>query len=417
MYSNFIITLCAILLIFILIFWLLYITRPINKINRQIDDIYDIENDALDTHNSVALQKLVNKDVAFIKNIRLKDITPKTENHIHHVITKFDKLTEGLKNGAIIVRPPNTTNTANNFNDDFNAFTNDYIFNLDLTEAINAENNIKNKIYDNKIKQAQQNANTNKDKINNFLNVSKHFEDDKQNVHDSAITSEIGKEYAKLKQTNGNKAHVDLKDIHKYIDESKLSLQEKARAKNVASVMHDTNTDVISIGDHEYNVLSNVWQRANAPENINAKEDIKQSIVSNLLDCYENKNSDNPVCSVGRITRVMSSLMFLDKGNEELGKFVSSSEYRNNALEDAQKILQKNIEKYKKEGDTNMASYAKTFDDPKANDKIPKEQLETVKKQFEKSVEKDVVEYCVDKKDKLPADMVEQIMVGIRTML
>ncbi len=95
--------------------------------------------------------------------------------------------------------------------------------------------------------------------------------------------------------------------------------------------IRDVNEKVSSIDSNEIEILNLVWSRINSDELKDNKEDLKQTLMNQLAEMIEH---NVPVCSTGRVTRLVDTLNVVDP----LINIKSSTDIRQEMLLKASKI-------------------------------------------------------------------------------
>lgn len=168
---------------------------------------------------------------------------------------------------------------------------------------------------------------------------------DSQNVHDSAAYTEIEEQFLQVREENRNLPKKDLRNYDELTNWLRVKAAEKAddssyKVDKVLSFLNN-NYPLKSIrGDvNEQDVIVNVWRRAHDPDNIGAKEQIKEAMLDSVVDCVE---GDTVVCITGRTAKIWKSLATLDK-NPKIGIIKTKQALRNEIFEKAAAIVAEHV--------------------------------------------------------------------------
>lgn len=156
------------------------------------------------------------------------------------------------------------------------------------------------------------------------------YTSDAQNVHDSQVNKD-------LRRTLGiigvNSLTADQRK--RAIDEIGRYCAGDTRALTALSRVRPDNA-VTALGTTEYDVLAAVWQRAEHPENVNARDSIRSAVKDALADATDNHG--NVVCVGGRCARVVGALTQLDF-NPQVGQIGSFQMFRNEIIDGAKRVV------------------------------------------------------------------------------
>ena len=130
---------------------------------------------------------------------------------------------------------------------------------------------------------------------------------DTQNVHDSGVNRYIIDAVKKL----DNQVLRPFDDIHAeilaYLNSS--THECVADALDVLKMIKDTNMYHDGTHKTETEILSLVWQRIHEPVNAQCINDLKESLLTQLIDC---KTDGMIMCGGGRIARILQTLECID---------------------------------------------------------------------------------------------------------
>lgn len=216
---------------------------------------------------------------------------------------------------------------------------------------------------------------------------------DSQNVHDSAISDNLIEQYKRIKQHSGGQQTMD--DIYKYIAEHQHEIKNINKVNNALFMMNRGTNPPGFGGDTETDILEQIWNRIHSPENKNNIEQLKVSLFEQIADC-------DGVCLTGRVSRVISSLAYLDH-DKEIGILKNKQILRNELMEELGKILNKNISQLDKE------DQEKYHQNTSENEKI-KEMKEQTKKEMQALTESEQFNKLpIEQRNQILKESIEQI--------
>ena len=143
---------------------------------------------------------------------------------------------------------------------------------------------------------------------------------DSQNVHDTTVqrhikhTIEKLRKLAKYNEYASNKKKT-ITEIREMINQAEILTKKKMLALKALNAIEKENIHIYNIDMTETEVLALVWNRCHSIENKYNIDNLKQNLINQLIDCIVN---DKPVCSQGRISRVIMTLQKVD-ADESLG--------------------------------------------------------------------------------------------------
>lgn len=129
---------------------------------------------------------------------------------------------------------------------------------------------------------------------------------DSQNVHGSAVQNAAKQKLQTIQHSSNNNNSTD---FIKYLE--KHSSQQNAAAIRVYDSL---SSSIHSKYDKsEQDVFKSVWERINAPENQERRDEMSSVFIANLASGIER---DSVVCSTGKIMRMIGSLDAMDANHE-----------------------------------------------------------------------------------------------------
>lgn len=278
---------------------------------------------------------------------------------------------------------------------------------------------------------------------------------DPQNAHDHQVIISLKEKYQRLIELykdgpeieelkKAGLSEVEIKEaktmdcineIYQYALR-KLDINDKKKIEEVLTEISKgfIITSLDPNGVKENWILTLIWDRINHPENEQNKENMKEALIHQLLDCIQTTQEmfgdmiqiitplgDTPhvVCINGRIARLISSLSLLDKDPILSKPELDEKEISNLAYMKAYSILQKNLKRKvpknkgfnRLEGKCMEEIYIK---DPEKLENDEKELL----KHFETHVRKEIThslkkEYQEIISPKLLNDIIDKSLMGI----
>jgi hypothetical protein len=165
------------------------------------------------------------------------------------------------------------------------------------------------------------------------------WQSDSQNVHDTAIFTELQEQLALVEENNKLIPNIHTKDFNDVVNWLKVRYgNEPDKAAKIQRVITylSNNYPIGSMpGHNEQDIIVAVWQRSFDPENKSRINDIRESLGDAVLDCFE---GTSVVCLTGRISKIWQALAKLDK-NPDIGILKSKQLIRNEIYERCAKIV------------------------------------------------------------------------------
>lgn len=244
---------------------------------------------------------------------------------------------------------------------------------LQLQEAIEAtrikvkEDLLQNKVTsDNKLKTTT-----------DYLDRSKGWTTDTQNVHDSSVQKTMRNTIANLAKKNMDIVPppgepVPSIAVVEYMNEnaSKFSPETRKKAKFALDTMNRSTNIHAGLEHNEQQILDMVWRRSFAAENQHHADDIREMTVNSLADMvtdvgYDGKPQLTSVCSSGRIARAVDALTVLDQ-DATFGQQgpMTLNAIRNSVFDYSQEALQNHLQLAKESTDPRFQTLAQSYSDP-----------------------------------------------------
>lgn len=223
------------------------------------------------------------------------------------------------------------------------------------------------------------------------------WQSDSQNVHDTAIYTELMEQLTQVMEENKKIENIQTKDYQDVVTWLKVRYSNDPvkldKVQKVISFLNHNYPIGSMPGFHEQDIIVAVWQRSFDPENKAKQADIREALGDSILDCYE---GSNVVCMTGRISKIWQALATQDK-NPEIGVMRTKQTIRNEIFERSAKIVNDLIGENGTASDMLKSAYLNNESTEQVN-----ELIECMKQQIEQLRE--------DYKDLLPADQLDQII-------
>lgn len=159
---------------------------------------------------------------------------------------------------------------------------------------------------------------------------------DRQNVHDFAVVKSYTGRYNRLKslvsdpiktaeelgisvnEYKESKIYETLAEInHEFIDKHHNDKDFDTKCSALQSVLLTISHAFTVVFLHDETtedwIITQLWERIGQNKSEFIRTDLKEMLFTNLIDCME---EDGPVCIVGRVSRVLSTLTLLDEDDE-----------------------------------------------------------------------------------------------------
>ena len=223
------------------------------------------------------------------------------------------------------------------------------------------------------------------------------WQSDSQNVHDTAIYTELMEQLAQVMEENKKIENIQTKDYQDVVTWLKVRYSNDPvkldKVQKVISFLNHNYPIGSMPGFHEQDLIVAVWQRSFDPENKAKQADIREALGDSVLDCYE---GSNVVCMTGRISKIWQALATQDK-NPEIGILRTKQTIRNEIFERSAKIVNYLVGENGTASDILKTAYQNNESTEQVN-----ELIECMKQQIEQ-LREDYVEL-------LPADQLDQII-------
>ncbi len=164
------------------------------------------------------------------------------------------------------------------------------------------------------------------------------WQSDSQNVHDSAIYSELRNQIYLVINSNRSIPNIENHDYKEIINWLRIKYSGDPRRIDVEKVISTINNNypVGIIPDiNEQDVIKAVWQRSFDPLNHKTSHQIRSLLCDAVCDCVER---GSVVCMTGRVSKIWQTLARVDY-NETIGILRTKQAIRNEILQKAAKIV------------------------------------------------------------------------------
>jgi hypothetical protein len=151
------------------------------------------------------------------------------------------------------------------------------------------------------------------------------LKNDSQNVHDSGVQASMRQAVRRLMaETNVDKGKVykNLQDIRIYINNLPDSDRKKDALKAL-DAMERNDMPLSSTQMKEVDTLALVWERMQQKQHEENRDMLKSNFVNELAECIE---FGEPVCSTGRVSRVLDTLNQVDSAVNIKPSYVLTNE-------------------------------------------------------------------------------------------
>jgi hypothetical protein len=203
---------------------------------------------------------------------------------------------------------------------------------------------------------------TKKEAVNVFVDNSITNTSDSQNVHDSAVNKQLRDHYSQLLDST------PITLSNSAIEDEIIQQINKSNPKNIKAALNSLdiikkNTSFTPIKDPEMELLKVVWERSKLNENILNSNLLKDAVIDSLVDMSTSTDrlGSDIVCSSGRCTRLLGSLVLLDHDPTLSNGFFTVEQIRNDVLQNSKQILQDTIEEYSDDIDEKMKTVAESY--------------------------------------------------------
>lgn len=206
------------------------------------------------------------------------------------------------------------------------------------------------------------------DAADKYLRESVHYDDDRQNVHDSQVNIDLRATFGLIRQPHINIAD-EIDELRKYVREKQASGEipgDTAIHASTAIAKMEEGNKVTALNSNEDFILATVWARSKHPENIDNIDNIRHAIVKSLADSYEGSGL---VCANGRCGRVIGSLAQTDF-NEAVGNVGSFQMFKNEIIKESTGAIEKEMARIGKEDPEAITAWNNGKDVPEVTERL-----------------------------------------------
>jgi hypothetical protein len=165
-----------------------------------------------------------------------------------------------------------------------------------------------------------------------------HWVSDSQNVHDECIRLQLINQLAIVERDNSiSQLILTFEDCESWAINRATRENQHTLIKNLFDIMRISGEISYIPNKSEYLIIEALWRRIHDPRNDPRQSQLKQSLYTSLLECYEGGFA---VCLTGRICKIWGSLAHLDF-NEEIGILRGKQAVRNEIYEKCAAIRRK----------------------------------------------------------------------------
>lgn len=214
-----------------------------------------------------------------------------------------------------------------------------------LFNAVNTTGeNVRAATVQERVERAKETSATRAEAINTALDSATIYTDNRQNVHDSKINSDLRHVLAELKSTCSVKdPAVCIDSARKYIT-TKLANNDisEAEARDATTVLDKISRGefISTYNDTESGIFVATWARCSHPDNTANKLLMRDAIIDALADSIEHGTM---VCINGRCSRVLNALALLDFHPIVSNGARTFEAYRNQVFQETKEIINRVI--------------------------------------------------------------------------
>jgi hypothetical protein len=179
-----------------------------------------------------------------------------------------------------------------------------------------------------------------------YLDDAKKVRSDPQNVHDTAVNSQLKEQYDFIKRTlTEHKVEpTELASIKAFVlNHPHVKGNEKA-VKTIKLYYDalDANLTHLILKEHEITIYCTLWSYIHLPEQSAQRLELEDSFIDSMINAYEtNSYTEGIVCINGRVGGLFASLAMLDHWDQ--GKLMSSDMMRSECFSLARAIRDREL--------------------------------------------------------------------------
>jgi hypothetical protein len=189
----------------------------------------------------------------------------------------------------------------------------------------------------NRVKQSSETAATPLEAIHMNMAQAIQHTNDRQNVHDTSVNDSLAATLDNLRATySGRDPYNILSEAERVITcpYARQTLKKIAEGGYVSK--YDCN---------ELTIFAYVWDRCDHPLNAHNKNNLHNAISVALAECVEDGKI---VCTMGRVTRILSSTVTLDFDNT-IGRAMTVEAYKNEIVQEITHIIDSELQRVQKD--------------------------------------------------------------------
>lgn len=228
------------------------------------------------------------------------------------------------------------------------------------------------------------------------------FTDDRQNVHDTKINSDLNEILKKIAAPVSS--DTEIASARSYIRANRNGIVRQ-RAEEALSVMAQGG-HMSTYGDNEAHIFALVWKRCSDPRNAASADTMREAVVDALADCYDGEPK-HLVCANGRCSRVINSLALVDY-DPSINGAMTFEAYKNLIMREANEIFENALAEAE-DGEESERLVARSYTDPSVT---PDPDAE---REFKNKLRDSVDRMLDNYRDKFNARELEQLRVETYT--
>ena len=274
------------------------------------------------------------------------------ENIVRDYTNTLATLRGGVGNNPefIITQIEDFNNNLNITDDDIVA---QIIFDFNNTVA-NTAPAAREEVVADRVARANDQSSSAREAANVALDDATKYTEDRQNVHESKINSDLRTTLAKLRPRENLNVPDILDEIHDRINtEKNSSALMSVFNKATAGVMVGT------FNESEDVILATVWHRCQHPRNAEVRNLMFDAVITSMADCVEN---GSVVCVNGRCARYLNSLVTLDFDKDVADGALTFEAYRNQIFQELKDIIEREIDQAALSADVDLRDSAAAYD-------------------------------------------------------
>lgn len=247
-----------------------------------------------------------------------------------------------------------------------------------------------------------------------FFDDVREFPEDTQNVHDSAMSSDLRETLRRLRADEPANSVSTPKALHEarqaiaaawaddeppYTDEQIAQRREYA-GRVLARI--EQGTSISTFGDtREDEIFTLVWNRARHPRNDAAT--VRGAVLDALVGSVEH---DSVVCSNGRAARLISALTSVDYDPKISDGAMTTAAYKNQIFEEAKEILERALDAAAASDDADERAVAESY---RATGNDTADPPDAAVARFGAKIKREIDDNIAQYSDKLPPAVLERL--------